>query len=131
MADSVVYAYRCISIVEAREFAVKSKLAAKKDLAASADVEMADGSKPGPSIQSLVDKAVSAQLKKMQPSSSKKKDGKANKKTTSSTSKSAKRPPAVTPYIPKAGRRPPKATKGGKTTKKDGGKGKGKGKPRK
>ncbi|KAF7965441.1 hypothetical protein HWV62_43507 [Athelia sp. TMB] len=128
LADAVVYAFRVISTVEAREYAVKSKLLAKKNLAAAADVDMADGSKPGPSIQSLVDKAVSAQLKKIS-SGSKKKDAGANKKKTSSTSKDAKRPPAVTPYVPKAGRKPPKATKGAKTSK--GGKGKGKGKARK
>lgn len=65
MTDCVVYAFRVLSIVDAREHASKHKVAAKKTLAKDADVEMADGTTPGPSIQSQIDKAVSAGLKKL------------------------------------------------------------------
>ncbi|KAF7977405.1 hypothetical protein HWV62_4039 [Athelia sp. TMB] len=128
--DVVVFAHRVISIVESREHMAKVKLEKKKALAHDADVEMGDATAPGPSIQKMVAEAVSAQLKKKLPGP-KKQDAKANKKASSSTSKSAKRPPQVTPYVPKAGRKPPKAIKGGKTSKNKGGKGKdskGKGK---
>jgi hypothetical protein len=61
--DCVVYAFRVISIAEARDSVMATKISKKKDLAKSADVEMADATKPGPSIQSMIDKAVSARLK--------------------------------------------------------------------
>ena len=62
--DCAVFAHRIISIVEAREYAVKAKLEKKKTLASDADVEMGDATAPGPSIQKMVADAVSAQLKK-------------------------------------------------------------------
>jgi len=71
LADCVVYAYRIISIVGARDTVMATKISKKKDLAKSADVEMADATKPGPSMQSMIDKAVSARLKAVKPSSSK------------------------------------------------------------
>jgi len=71
LEDCVVYAYRIISIVGARDTVMATKIAKKKDLAKSADVEMADATKPGPSMQSMIDKAVSARLKAVKPSSSK------------------------------------------------------------
>jgi len=71
LEDCVVYAYRIISIVGARDTVMATKISKKKDLAKSADVEMADATKPGPSIQSMIDKAVSARLKAVKPSSSK------------------------------------------------------------
>lgn len=43
----------------------------KKQLARNADVEMADATKPGPSIQSMIDKAVNARVKQMAGSSKK------------------------------------------------------------
>jgi hypothetical protein len=52
-----------ISIAGARDAVMATKISKKKDLAKSADVEMADATKPGPSIQSMIDKAVSARLK--------------------------------------------------------------------
>jgi hypothetical protein len=61
--DCVVYAFRVISIAGARDAVMATKISKKKDLAKSADVEMADATKPGPSIQSMIDKAVSARLK--------------------------------------------------------------------
>ena len=71
LEDCVVYAYRIISIVGARDTVMAAKITKKKDLAKSADVEMADATKPGPSMQSMIDKAVSARLKAVKPSSSK------------------------------------------------------------
>jgi hypothetical protein len=62
--DCVAYALRAISLVEARDIAVRAKTERKKEIKAAADVEMADATKPGPSIQSMIDKAVSAALKK-------------------------------------------------------------------
>jgi hypothetical protein len=69
LADCVVYAYRIISIADARDTVMATKISKKKDLAKSADVEMADATKPGPSMQSMIDKAVSARLKAVKPSS--------------------------------------------------------------
>ncbi|KAF8878911.1 hypothetical protein CPB84DRAFT_1688157 [Gymnopilus junonius] len=65
--DAVAFAFRAISIVEGRHIAQRSKLDRKKEIAKSADVEMADATKPGPSIQSMVDRAVSARFKKALP----------------------------------------------------------------
>jgi acetolactate synthase regulatory subunit len=68
VADVPVYCYRVVSIVEARDFVAVSKAMAKKQLHESTDVEMADATRPSPSIQSMIDKAVSASLKKIAPS---------------------------------------------------------------
>jgi len=73
--DSVIYAYRVIALTTAREQAGHAKVEKKRELAKSADVEMADATKPGPSIQSLIDKAVSARLKKAPQASSSSKSG--------------------------------------------------------
>ncbi len=67
LADCVVYAYRIISIVESRAYAQRLKAKGKEEIREAADTEMADGTRPGPSIQSLIDKAVSARLGKPQP----------------------------------------------------------------
>jgi hypothetical protein len=69
--DSTSYALRATAMVDGKHAAVVQKAAAKKTLKESADVEMADATKPGPSIQSLVDKAVSAAVKKATSGSSK------------------------------------------------------------
>jgi len=69
--DCVIYAYRVISITQTREAGNDEKDRQEKDLAKSADVEMADATQPGPSMQSLIDKAVSARLKTLSPSTSK------------------------------------------------------------
>ncbi|KAF8867647.1 hypothetical protein CPB84DRAFT_1698533, partial [Gymnopilus junonius] len=61
--DAVAFAFRAISIVEGRHIAQRSKTDRKKEIAKAVDVEMADATKPGPSIQSMVDRAVSARLK--------------------------------------------------------------------
>ncbi|KAH7890219.1 hypothetical protein F5I97DRAFT_1798331, partial [Phlebopus sp. FC_14] len=63
LTDLVVYCHRIISIVEARDQIEASKKAKKVAVAKAADSEMADLTRPGPSIQSLVDKAVSAAIK--------------------------------------------------------------------
>ena len=52
-------------IVAIRHRAMATKIQKKKEVAAKADVEMADGTKPGPSIQSLIDKGLNARLKKL------------------------------------------------------------------
>ena len=70
LQDASSFALRASGLVDAKHDAVHQKAAAKKALKEAADVEMADATKPGPSIQSLVDKAVSAALKKV-PGSSK------------------------------------------------------------
>ena len=62
--DVPVLCFRVISLLEAREFAAAAKVVAKKQLAEQGDVEMADGGKPGPSIQSMIDKTITARLKK-------------------------------------------------------------------
>ena len=66
LSTVVLYAFRIVQIVEAKELTKKDKSDKKKKLAKDADVEMADATKPGPSLQSLVDKAVSARLRKLE-----------------------------------------------------------------
>ena len=44
-----------------------AKVKAKKQLHETADVEMANTTKPGPSIQSMIDKAVATHIKKLAP----------------------------------------------------------------
>jgi hypothetical protein len=61
--DVVTYAHRVLHIVEARDSLITAKEMDKKKLAKTADVEMADATRPGPSIQSLIDKAVNARVK--------------------------------------------------------------------
>jgi hypothetical protein len=65
MLDCISWANRLISIAEARAFSKERKASAKKEIHAAADVEMADLPQAGPSMQSLIDKAVSARLKKL------------------------------------------------------------------
>ncbi|KAH9479979.1 hypothetical protein JR316_0002855 [Psilocybe cubensis] len=52
-------------IVKLRHRALAIKIEKKRSTAATADVEMADATKPGPSIQSLIDKGLNARLKKL------------------------------------------------------------------
>ena len=52
-------------IVAIRHRALASKIEKKREVAATADVEMADATRPGPSIQSLIDKGLNARLKKL------------------------------------------------------------------
>lgn len=63
--DCVAYAYRAISITENHELSVRHKTEAKKAIAKDADTEMADATRPGPSTQSMIDKAVAAAVKKL------------------------------------------------------------------
>ncbi|KAJ7712081.1 hypothetical protein DFH07DRAFT_940383 [Mycena maculata] len=115
LEDCVVYAFRVISITEASALRTELKFHKKKALHQQADVEMADATKPGPSIQSLVDKAVSTQLKKLKSS------GKGKGKTDGKKGKtSSKKPPfkasdKAKPYVPKPARKTKvSAIKGGK-----------------
>ncbi|EIW51326.1 uncharacterized protein TRAVEDRAFT_54659 [Trametes versicolor FP-101664 SS1] len=66
ISDLYPIARRCITIVEMRDFAMQAKIEKKKATEKSADVEMADATKPGPSIQSLVDKAVAGRVKPLE-----------------------------------------------------------------
>ena len=56
---------RIEQIVGIRHRAMSVKIQKKRDTASLADVEMADATKPGPSIQSLIDKGLNARLKKL------------------------------------------------------------------
>ncbi|KAH7881971.1 hypothetical protein F5I97DRAFT_1927528 [Phlebopus sp. FC_14] len=93
LTDLVVYCHRIISLVEARESIEASKKAKKVAVAKAADAEMADLTRPGPSIQSLVDKAVSAAVKKSASVSPKKRP-----QTRSQTKKRRLETPP--PYVP-------------------------------
>ncbi|KAH7884214.1 hypothetical protein F5I97DRAFT_1831710 [Phlebopus sp. FC_14] len=101
LTDLVVYCHRIISIVEARDQIEASKKAKKVAVAKAADTEMADLTKPGPSIQSLVDKAVSAAIKRSASASPKKRPN-----TRSQTKKASTREPS--PPLPRV---PPPARK--------------------
>ncbi|KAF8221316.1 hypothetical protein L208DRAFT_1382310 [Tricholoma matsutake] len=108
LEDSVVFAFCIIAVVEARDMVMLTKISKKKDLAKSADVEMADATKPGPLMQSMIDKAVSTQLKSL-----------------------LKPPgplPQATPYVPKPGQKVPDTTKGAQKKWQKSKKGKGKAK---
>ena len=63
--DIALFVFRVIFIIEQRHINLASKVKAKKNVKDLADVEMADATKAGPSIQSLIDKAVSARLKNL------------------------------------------------------------------
>ncbi|KAJ6542247.1 hypothetical protein DFH09DRAFT_1392972, partial [Mycena vulgaris] len=58
MEDCVVYAFRVISITEAAALKVELKFTKKKALQQQADVTMADATKPGPALVSLITKVV-------------------------------------------------------------------------
>ena len=60
--DCVVYAFRVISITEALLLRNELKFTKKKALQHDADVAMADATKPGPSINALIEKAVAKRL---------------------------------------------------------------------
>lgn len=62
LEDCMVYVSQVILIVSAWDSVMATKILKKKDLAKSTNVEMADATKPGPSMQSRIDKAVSAHL---------------------------------------------------------------------
>jgi hypothetical protein len=56
LEDCVVYAFRVILIAESLTLRAELKFQKNKVLAEQADVEMADATRPGPSIQSLITK---------------------------------------------------------------------------
>ncbi|SJL18141.1 uncharacterized protein ARMOST_21714 [Armillaria ostoyae] len=70
--DVCMYAYIVINRTEARLDAARVKVDKKKQLAATADVEMADSAKPGPSLQKIVADAVKQALAKQASGSGKK-----------------------------------------------------------
>ncbi|KAK6969070.1 hypothetical protein R3P38DRAFT_3348861 [Favolaschia claudopus] len=122
--DCVVYGFRVVSITEAQIAKVELKFHKKKVLHQSADVEMADATQPGPSIQSLVDKAVSDRFKPWE-RKARAKYGKPDGKKTSSP-KPAK-PSNTGPRTQQRSKPNPK----GKNAKAGGNPQKGKGKARK
>ncbi|KAI0832943.1 hypothetical protein BC628DRAFT_1442814, partial [Trametes gibbosa] len=66
LTDLYPIALRAITIVEMKEYALSAKIEKKKAVAKTADVEMAEATKPGPSIQSLVDKSVQGRVKQLE-----------------------------------------------------------------
>ena len=60
-----LFGARIGEIVDIRHRSMSIKIQKKKEVAADADVEMTDVTKPGPSIQSLIDKGLNARLKKL------------------------------------------------------------------
>ncbi|EJF55991.1 hypothetical protein DICSQDRAFT_175293 [Dichomitus squalens LYAD-421 SS1] len=66
VSDLVFLGFRAIAIVEAKDLALQKKIEKKKEIEKSADAEMIDATKPGPSTQSLVDKAVSGRVKSLE-----------------------------------------------------------------
>ncbi|KAK7686475.1 hypothetical protein QCA50_010071 [Cerrena zonata] len=72
-ANGSIFMGAAIQIVSLRERAanIKSKkyvfeFQKKKEIQQAADVEMADASRPGPSVQSLIDKGISAGIKRLE-----------------------------------------------------------------
>ena len=76
-SDVALYSHRVFHLTEQRSLTAVKKQFEKKRVKEDADVEMKDNTSAGPSIQSLVDKAVSSQLKKILPKAGKGK-GKVN-----------------------------------------------------
>ncbi|KIJ06628.1 hypothetical protein PAXINDRAFT_91724 [Paxillus involutus ATCC 200175] len=105
LQDFVVYVLRIINIQESRFLASASQNEKKKALQqASADVDMEDltGGPSSSSVQSLVDKAVAAQMKKLSAPSK----GKGKGKDKKGKGKAAERPlPQRTPYVPPPARK--------------------------
>ncbi|KAF5324128.1 hypothetical protein D9619_011078 [Psilocybe cf. subviscida] len=64
-----------ILIVQARHRAMSKVIEKKKEVASQADVEMADLTKPGPSLQSFIQKSLNAQIKKLALPTAAKKNG--------------------------------------------------------
>ncbi|OSD02522.1 hypothetical protein PYCCODRAFT_1367182, partial [Trametes coccinea BRFM310] len=96
--DLVSIAARAIAIINQRESAMQLKIEKKKQVEKSADVEMADATQPGPSLQSLLDRTVKGQLKplaakleKLSLKGEKKSGNKKAKVTTKSSSKPEKK----------------------------------------
>ena len=58
-------ATRILTMAEAKGLVIQTKIEKKKAVVKSADVDMADLTRPGPSIQSLVDKTVQGKVKSL------------------------------------------------------------------
>ncbi|KAL7280255.1 hypothetical protein ACG7TL_006675 [Trametes sanguinea] len=96
--DLPALSMRILAIVRDKANAMRIKIEKKKKVEADADVEMADLTKPGPSIQSLIDRAVNARIKSLEGKVPQK--GKGEKKKTSGKSVSPqdlRHPPKSTP----------------------------------
>ena len=65
--DIALFVFHVLFIVEQHHNISQDKIKAKKNIKNIVDTEMADGTGAGPSIQSLVDKAVAARLKTLNP----------------------------------------------------------------
>ncbi|KAL0958580.1 hypothetical protein HGRIS_013921 [Hohenbuehelia grisea] len=77
--------------IVARRHEVLNKKIEKREVANMADVEMADATRPGPSLQSLVDKQINARLRKLSLSPAKKKTSSTPSTSKASSSKPQKR----------------------------------------
>ncbi|KAF9455374.1 hypothetical protein BDZ94DRAFT_1242293, partial [Collybia nuda] len=120
--DVVVYAYRMVCITEMQEHAKSIKFQKKVALKKDADVEMTDASGSASTdrstIQSMVDKAVAAQMKKAQkttPGKGKKDQKKGKGKSSNSQAPKPWKQNPGTPYVPKPAKAARvSAVKGGK-----------------
>ncbi|KAJ6528301.1 hypothetical protein DFH09DRAFT_1413808, partial [Mycena vulgaris] len=119
MEDCVVYAFRVISITEAAALKVELKFTKKKALQQQADVTMADATKPGPALVSLITKVVRNNQVIQKPNKGKGNNGKKAKAPGNKPPFKPGRNPKTSKQAPKA-----KASKGGKPQQK--GKGKAK-----
>ncbi|KAJ3910997.1 hypothetical protein F5877DRAFT_86653 [Lentinula edodes] len=131
LSNCVQYAFRIIQLVEAMFAKQEGKRKEKRELKAAADVEMADLTQPGPSLQSTIDKAVAAQVraalkgKKRDSSSSSKKKTSGRPEKKSAAKSSAGVQVVQTPSgslkalpAPRGKKYTKKATQGGKTVEK-------------
>ncbi|CDO77822.1 hypothetical protein BN946_scf184502.g1, partial [Trametes cinnabarina] len=95
IVDLTSIAARAIAIINQRESAMQIKIEKKKQVEKSADVEMADATQPGPSLQSLLDRTVKGQLKPLAAKLEKlslKGEKKGGKKKTKVTAKKSSKP---------------------------------------
>ncbi|KAJ3738704.1 hypothetical protein DFH05DRAFT_1597507, partial [Lentinula detonsa] len=63
LANIVQFALRVCLIVDGQHSRQEGKRREKRELKASVDVEMADITRSGPSLQSVIDKAVNAKVR--------------------------------------------------------------------
>ncbi|KAJ3730161.1 hypothetical protein DFJ43DRAFT_1040626 [Lentinula guzmanii] len=120
LANIVQFALRVCLIVEAQHSRQEGKRREKRELKASVDVEMADITRSGPSLQSVIDKAVNAKVREAL-KGSKKKDSSSKKKTSGPKGGKGPKNSATagvqvvrTPSATKGGKRVPKRQKAGK-----------------
>ncbi|PIL34732.1 hypothetical protein GSI_03513 [Ganoderma sinense ZZ0214-1] len=63
ISDLFFIAARAIAIVEQKDLVLRTKIEKKKEIEKKADTQMEDATRPGPSIQSTIDKAVDGKLR--------------------------------------------------------------------